>query len=177
MEIKDMTLIIAIDPGKSGAISSGYFNELTHGFNMVRTAVMPPDVVEINKYIGYLIEGHDINKVFVFIENILVFKSDSKDGKMFNMKKLHDNFNQLKTIFSLRGIRVELVMPATWQKQLQLRKKGVKEESKVRKNRYKEFAQATFPVLKVNLKNGDSLCILEWSRRQLIYNPKKYING
>lgn len=172
MDIRDMPIIICVDPGKGGGIASGMFNPDTHEMHMVRTVNMPETSVEMNKYFGYLIEGKA--KVFAFVENITVFPGDKDKGKMFPMQKLHNNFTQLKTMFELRGIRLECPMPATWQTQLHLRKKGVKEESAIRKRRYKEFATKHFPTVAVTLKNGDCLCLLEWARRKMVYERKKY---
>lgn len=175
--MKDFPLLIAVDPGKLGGVSSALLDPDTGLLGSVASVGMPESTKDLNDYIGYLTDARD--KVVVFIECIQMFQSDldkqKNPGKAFQLQKLHANVSRLKTVFEIRGHQVHDVYPKSWQSFLHL--KGEKDEPKTdRKNRYKAFAQSLFPTIQVNLKKSDSLCILEFGRRKCIYDGKKYFS-
>lgn len=176
MDLKDMMMVIAIDPGVKGALASMLFNNETHEMHMVRTHNMPVITGEISKTVDYIVDKR--TRVICFIENITIqgpLKPGESQFKVFRSKKLLDNYMKLVTVFEMKGIKIESIMPMTWQSGLQLRTKGKKEEYKDKKAKFKKYATAIFPQIKVTPSNADALCLLEFGRRKLIYEPKKYL--
>lgn len=173
MEIKNLPIILGVDPGVSGAISSALFNRVTHELHMHRAHLMPTNTAEISKVIDHIIDGR---KAFVFIENITI-QGPPKEGeskfKIFRSKKLMDNYKQLITIFEMKGIPVESIMPMVWQTALQLRVKT--DTYTERKKRFRTYATKTFQAVKVDAKNADAWCLVEYGRRRMIYEPKKFL--
>lgn len=170
-------LIIAVDPGANGAVCSAYFNIATGELKSIAVIEMPKDIGVLDTYVGQITQNCE--KAILFIEQIMMFKTDAQDnpGKAFRLQKLHDNVSKVKTVFILKRIKVVEVAPVHWQSFLKLRQRGVDESQTVRKNRYKDFAQETFPMLgKLNLKKSDACCILEYARRKLVFDLRKYIN-
>ena len=144
-------LIIAIDPGKSGAITIFFKGE-------VGSFPMPYTHKEQEEFFNYL-NGVSENSI-CFLERVSLRSDDvSVPGKAFVIQKMLNHFQQLKTMLTVNKIKYVLISPRTWQKKLNLI--SLKEETKTeRKNRYKIAAKNKFPQLKVILKNCDALLIL-----------------
>ncbi len=144
-------LIIAIDPGKSGAVTTFFKGE-------VRSFPMPYTHKEQEDFFNYL-NSLSENSI-CFLERVSLRSDDvSVPGKAFVIQKMLNHFQQVKTMLSTHRIKYVLLSPRTWQKKLNLI--SLKEESKKeRKNRYKMAAKNKFPQLKVILKNCDALLIL-----------------
>lgn len=156
--------IVAIDPGKSsGAIAIMDLNDLSN----VRTHRMMSSME-----LGSILKNLNRNqRLLVVLERVGMFPSDDK-GKQFRTESLVRNSAEIKTICQLFDIPLLEVSPTTWQHGLKLVSK--EDQTKTdRKNRYKKFAGLTFPQIKVDLKNSDALCLLEYTRRLFDTDKKR----
>lgn len=175
----NQVLIIGIDPGQTGGISSMLLDTKTNQCSELLSICMPKGLIAINDYLFYLKWEYVPEKTIVFIEKLSMFQSDSNanahPGMKFQLQKMHKHYAELTTALTLMGLKYYEVGATTWQSRLQLRTKGLKEEKQIRKKRYKQFAQETFPSLKVNLKTADSLCILYYGMLQISNNQKEYL--
>ncbi len=164
IEIKKVDLIISIDPGLSGAIST-YRNKITESINM------PRSIQELNDFFKDLMLKwkHPI----CFLEKVQLFDTDNNLGKQFRIQKMLQQFRDLENALILNKIPYIEIHPAKWQTKLNLKIKG--EEKPQRKKRYKELAQKFHPELKSTLKNCDSLLILRFGRIMLS-NDINWIN-
>ncbi len=160
-------LIIAIDPGSSGAICS-----IKNG--KVSVINMPKDVSDLGEYFKTLIEGE--SQPFCFIERVQSWVSDQEQGgKRFGIEKMLRQYTELKTVMKMLGIPFHETQSRTWQKAFLM---GKKFESKADRKRFlKEVCQEKFPQIKVTLKNCDALLILLYGNQEMQINRSKYING
>jgi len=146
--------IIGIDPGANGGMVT---YTVCGGVESVK---MPKSVTDIRDYLQYIKENHC---PIAFLEKVGTVPTDLKQGgKIFRMKELERNFNELKTILELLDIPFCMVHPMTWQSTLKLRKKN--EEKTERKNRYKEVAQTLYKDVKMTLWNSDATLIMHFGR-------------
>ena len=146
--------VIGIDPGASGGIAI-YQNK------RIQAVKMPNDVYEMQQYFNHIKETYD--HVIVFIEKVQAYgKEDDLPGKKFAINKMLANYQQVLTVIKLAGFRFIEVYPISWQTTLGLKlPKSFGAETKTeRKNRYKIYAQDSFPELKVNLSTCDALCLV-----------------
>lgn len=148
-----MKTIIGIDPGAGGGIAvfkKGY-----------ATAVNMPKTDELNRYLKTLREENE--DIIVFIEKVNSFRDDKKEGgKSFGIDKMLAQYAELLTLLKINNLPYCEVYPISWQSHLGLARRGV--EKSIRKGLYKEYAQKTFPEVKVNLKTSDALCIVQFGR-------------
>jgi hypothetical protein len=172
-------LIIAIDPGQTGGISSVWYDPFTNQCDELWSCPMPKGIRLINDHIQLITQSIDKKNIFVFIEKLSMFQSDTDSkanpGMKFRLQQMHKHYAELTTALTLNGFKFFEVSPMTWQSRLSLRTKGVKEDKQIRKKRYKEFAQEQFKSIKVNLKTSDSLCILYFAMLQISNNKKEYL--
>lgn len=153
--------ILAIDPGASGGLA-------LYGNGKVSVAKMPKDLGELKQYFEHLTETY--TNIVCFIERVSGYRGDNDaPGKWYGIDKMLANFTELKTSLKFHDIPFIEVHPATWQAGLRLRVKG--EDKKARKNRYKDFAEKTYPEIKTNLWNADALCILQFARIKINIDP------
>lgn len=175
----NQVLILAIDAGQTGGISSMLFDTHKNQCGELRAVPMPKGINAINDYINYLILNRDKKEVVVFIEKLSTFNhqlgKEQNTGMMFNLAKMQAHYSELLACLKLLGLNYHEVTAMTWQSRLNLRVKGTKEDKTLRKKRYKEFAQENFKTLKVNLKIADSLCILYFGMLQISNNKKEYL--
>lgn len=155
--------VITIDPGASGGIALW-----AKGMNKCYT--MPGSVVEMAEFFAYIKETYGgESTIYVFIEKVQAYsKGDDAPGKKFGINKMLKNYNQLLTVIQLAGLQFIEVYPVSWQSTLGLKFKNVEKMpfpkfKAFRKNKYKEFAQKSFPELKVTLKTADALCLLSFA--------------
>lgn len=158
-------LIIAIDPGKSGAICS-----IKNG--QVSVVNMPEKIFDLKQYFQGLIEGADSS--FCFIERVQSWVGDERQaGKRFGIEKMLRQYTELKTVLTMLDIPFHETQARSWQK---IFLNGEKfEEKKHRKSRLKEICQEKFPQIKVTLKNCDALLILLYGNQEMQINGRKYI--
>lgn len=155
--------IIAIDPGKMGAIVVWAPNE------DLKIYKMPETVKQVSNIFAE--EKETTRNLLIVIEKVQMWVEDSKGqnrGKQFGIDKMMKNFNSLISAAEINEITYITPFPATWQSGLNFRNKG--HDKTKRKNDYKQFAQTKFPEIKVTLWNADALCICEYIRRQISYN-------
>lgn len=168
-------LIIAIDPGKSGGISMMVYDFQEKKAKGFETHKMPPTVQSLSE----LVKGweYEYPGSVAFVEKLSMFPGDSDHpGKAFMLQKMHKSFNEIVTTLKLAGIKVFEVTPMSWQSFLKLRQRGVKETKTQRKNKYKAHAKVVFPFAqKITLDNSDSLCILDYARRKMEMDLRKYV--
>lgn len=158
-------LIIAIDPGASGAICS-----LKNG--QVSVVNMPDKIFDLKVYFQGLIEGVDSS--FCFIERVQSWVADdSQPGKRFGIEKMLRQYTEIKTVLTMLEIPFHETQARSWQK---IFLNGEKfEEKKDRKARLKEICQQKFRHIKVTLKNCDALLILLYGNQEMQINRNKYV--
>jgi len=153
--------IIGIDPGKGGGIAI-----IKKG--RAYAVSMPATLPQLNEYLKDIRNNND--EIIAFVEKVQIFDSDDKeDGKKYGIKKMLDQFAELKSCLVFHNIPFVEVAPITWQSELCLTSKG--DTKAVRKNKYKLFAGRTFPDAKVNLNTSDALCISYFGIQRLKLNP------
>jgi len=159
-------LIIGIDPGKGGGISTLYEG-------VAKAFKMPYSHQEMKDFFKYL-NGVSENSI-CFLEKVQLRPDDMQGGKAFQIQKMLNHFQQLRTMLFVSEIKYVMVHPRTWQKSLNLL--SIKNESKNdRKNRYKLSAKNRFKMLKVTLKNCDALLLLSYGFFILKTEPEKVEN-
>lgn len=160
---------LAIDPGKSGGIV------LQKNEGVVSAFIMPDAITRLDLFMKENIT--DPENTLCFIERVQMWTQDSdaeNKGKQFAILKMLEGYERLKSVLTLNNIDFVQVSPQSWQKGLHLVSKGVKEEKKDRKNRYKLAAQAWYPHIKANLKNCDALLIHRFLRMKM-QNDQQWI--
>jgi hypothetical protein len=157
--------VIAIDPGAKGSITWTTLED-NKPTSSPKVSKMPKDFEEMNALFKSI--TGELDRCLCFIEKVNMRPSDMHGGKAFGMMKLMKNSNRLKDCLKLNSIGFVEVHPMTWQNYLSLKApKGVKEEKKDRKNRYKEVAQNQYPEIKCTLDNCDALLILSFGIKKL----------
>lgn len=147
--------IIGIDPGANGGIAvdvGGY----------VSVCKMPKVVSRLGDFLKYYKDSYI---AIVFIEKLAIRHDDLQGGKVFRIRKMIANQEQLKAVLSLCGLDICEVHPLTWQSRLGLRIVG--EEKSERKRRYKTIASELYPQVKVTMWNCDALLIMRYGRTML----------
>lgn len=157
---------IGIDPGASGGIGIYKPNEV------YKVLKMPKDVIELRPFLKNIKETS--NNALVFIEKVSLRPDDMTEniGKAFRVQKMMSEFQRLKDVMEFEEIPFVQVHPMSWQSYLNLRKKG--EDKKIRKNRYKMFAQENYPEVKATLWNSDATCLVHFGRKKYL-NDKNWI--
>ena len=107
----------------------------------------------------------------VFIEKLAIRRDDLTGGKVFRIKKMIANYEQLKAVISLSGLPYCEIHPLTWQSRLNLRQAG--EEKPHRKKRYKDVAQLAYPSVNATMWNCDALLIMRCGDTMLRSGAKK----
>lgn len=171
MNLPESLLIMAVDPGKTGAIATAKFNPSDGSLQNILVNNMPDNISDFA--LEYTHSVGPKENIAVFIEKITMFGSDTENkGKLFRMQKLHENYTRIETLFHIRGINVFPVMPIHWQRSLKLKADGP--EYKDRKKKWAEFSRLTFPHHKITNQKADAMCILEYARRKCVYDLNKY---
>lgn len=190
--------IIAIDPGKSGGIAllaNGKttavkmpkdVKELSVYLKMILDTYEEP-IVFIEKVQAY--RGKTLDELK---EQIIMLRDDFKDpetffdelkflidgqddapGKKFGINKMLANYTELLTVIKLLSIPLIEVYPVSWQSTLGLKIRKEKITKTERKNRYKEFAQRSFPELgKITLATSDALCLVQFALYKYLHDPR-----
>jgi len=155
--------IIAIDPGKSGAIAV-----FRHGEIIVDK--MPYGAKEFYAYLQNAISLEP--RLMVYIERVQLIQKDiDVPGKAFNIQKMLNHYREMITVMEMMRMRYVEVPPMKWMKALLVYKKG--EERPDRKRRLKEIAKKRFAAhdhIKVSLVNCDALLILCYAALQKGFN-------
>lgn len=138
-------IIIGIDPGKAGGIA-------VMDAGVASVYKMPTKVSELAALV------RRFENPIVFVERLSARPSDLVGGKMFGIKKMLANFEQIKAALEVSNIPYVLTHPQRWQNHLGF-PKGVGEKAE-RKKMFQSWAAAQYPYIKVTLWNADALCIM-----------------
>lgn len=151
------TLIIAIDPGKNGAIVLRNGDKVVCVDNMPDTCIDLTDIIE-----GYKLYATDLKTSLVAYLEVVHAMPNQGTVSMFTFGQGFGHLEQVLADFRIRTVKVR---PAQWEKELGLTdKKGT--EKRVHKNKLKQRAQELFPDVKVTLANADALLISEYAHRE-----------
>lgn len=165
----DFDKVIGIDPGNSGGLA-------VYGRSGLAVSKMPTrkkgknnetDITELKTIIDQQKEGYN---PIVFLERVQAFGSeDNNPGKAYRITKMLANYESLKTVLEMNGVPYIEVRPQDWQKYLSLWIKG--QEKQARKNAYKKAAAEYYPAANVTLWSADAICILQFGRMKLKFDP------
>lgn len=150
-------LIVAVDPGQSGAIV------WTQDFVDIQVEKMPPNDVEVAQLIASF---HVLAKdVVIYLEE----PSTAGYGPLIpasSIARLAQNFGLIYGASIAMGFSLRRTKPQAWQAAHGLGKK--KDHGKGWKNHLKAKALELYPNLDVTLVNADALLILDAARRGAI---------
>lgn len=175
--------IIGIDPGANGAIAVydvGKQNirvgkmpvtEKRH-FNRKKGKWYHRRETDASALMAYLQEFSQGTQAIVFLEKVQAHRGDvDTPGKSYGIGKLLANYEQLKAVLKLSGLPFVEVYPVSWQSTLHLKKRDGETDTE-RKRRYKEYAQANFPMVEVTMWNSDALILCEFGFIKLKTAPE-----
>lgn len=156
--------IIGIDPGYNGGLA--ILTAPAEGAKdkpEVELVKMPRDTADVAQLLRRLkSEGRH---PLAFLEKLSIRHSDisveggrANMGKLYNLQRMMQNYEQLRAILQAEGVPYAAVHPLKWQSALSLRSRGG-EEKAARKRRYRDTAQAWHPRCKVTLWSADALLI------------------
>jgi hypothetical protein len=150
-------MILAIDPGKSGALVTGRTLDDPHTFNMPDTL---GDLVQLFRRIVH------VTDCVVYLEKVGGYAGGrgAPGSAMFNFGQ---NYGHLEAIAHTLGLEVRHVTPQKWQKALALGTSNGRSKTEW-KNHLKAKAQMLYPNHKVTLANADALLIFHAAKRGLI---------
>ena len=148
--------IIAIDPGKNGAIA------LREGSEIIDIVKMPETCADLRDHIEAVVSASALEniEVIAYLEQVSAMPGQGVTS-MFTFGNQFGHLEQVLADFRVRTIKVR---PQAWQKSLSLN--SVKDKSKAdHKRRLKDYAQQLFPSVKVTSVNQDALLISEYAIR------------
>lgn len=151
-----MKRIIAIDPGKSGAIC------LREGSEIVDVVKMPETCADLRDFIEEAVQCQhtEEKEVVAYLEQVSAMPNQG----VTSMFTFGNGFGHLEQVLADFRIRTVKVRPQTWQKALGLI--STKDKSGAdHKRRLKDYSQQLFPKLKVTSVNQDALLISEYAIR------------
>lgn len=149
--------IIAIDPGKNGAIC------VREGSEIIDVVKMPETCADLRDHIEAVVSASALEniEVIAYLEQVSAMPGQGVTS-MFTFGNQYGHLEQVLADFRVRTIKVR---PQVWQKALSLN--SVKDKSKAdHKRRLKDYAQQLFPSVKVTSVNQDALLISEYAIRQ-----------
>lgn len=151
-----MVRIIAIDPGKNGAIAVRTGNDVT-------VAKMPETPKDIYDYLNewVTLSNRDDVPVVAYLEQVSAMPNNGAKS----MFTFGNGFGHLQMALIALGIRTIEIRPQKWEKALSLTDGG-KVDKAEHKRRLKEKAQRLFPDIKVTAVNQDALLISEYAYLQ-----------
>lgn len=151
-------IIIAIDPGASGAFAVRWNN----GGTWAQPFKSESDFLESMQDIAKK-AGHEGQAVTVYIEQVGGFVGKAQPGSsMFNFGR---NFGFLLGVCQALSFKVELVRPQVWQKSYPC-KTGKNENGAQHKRELKDHAVRLYPKQKVTLATADALLILDYAAKR-----------
>lgn len=148
--------IIAIDPGKNGAIC------VREGSEIIDIVKMPETCADLRDCIESVVSASALDniEVIAYLEQVSAMPGQGVTS-MFTFGNQFGHLEQVLADFRVRTIKVR---PQAWQKVLSLN--SVKDKSKAdHKRRLKDYAQQLFPSVKVTSVNQDALLISEYAIR------------
>lgn len=156
--------IIGIDPGANGGVSVCADGRVT-------VIKMPKNVALLSDALTHYRQNF---RAVAFIEKLAIRHDDLQGGKVFRIRKMIANQEQLKAVLSLCGLDICEVHPLTWQSRLGLRIVG--EGKSERKRRYKTIASELYPQVNVTMWNCDALLIMRYGRTMLESTQRKDVS-
>ena len=151
------TLLIAIDPGASGAIAVKWPGKPMLAYPM-------PDDADLVEMMGAyqaacLLDGTD---PIAYLEEVGGYIGKPQPGS--SMFKFGSGYGFIRGVLAANRIKTVLVRPQTWQKGVS----GVQStKGPERKRALKEAAARLYPNIKVTLTNADALLIADYAAKQL----------
>tara|TARA_R110002050_G_scaffold32070_1_gene82585 strand:- start:233 stop:712 length:480 start_codon:yes stop_codon:yes gene_type:complete len=146
-------IIIGIDPGRSGAISVRYNEEL------IINTKCPQTVEEMGQVVNGIFLNGESKIAVAYIEQVHAFPTDARSSAF----KFGQNYGEWLGILSALEIRTVLVSPQRWMKYFgeQTKEGRLPKDKKDRKNKLKEIAKEYLPINcgNVTLYNADSILI------------------
>ena len=140
-------ILIAIDPGASGAIAWRDNSEIVRSINMPET---PADILE------KLTEVAAARERYCLIENVGYHVAGNNASASCKFAR---HCGHLEMALLAAGIPFQSIRPTKWQKALGVMPKDKSE----RKRHIKDLMQRLYPTLKVTLSNADALGILTYA--------------
>lgn len=153
-----MKTLITIDPGASGGISVGWFNDKIAAFKMPPTE---GDILNELKEIKTVCED-ERSELLAYVELVPI----GMQGRGAAMAKLNSNAAFIRGCLMALGVRMILVRPTEWQSFFNLGKRSGCNSDTEWKNKLKAEAQRRFPQIKVTLDTADALLLLEYAKSQ-----------
>jgi hypothetical protein len=147
-----MKMIIAIDPGASGGIA-------------FRRDGLPAEAVPMPRTEGDLLDrlrqlAYDPGSTVAVVEEVGGYIGKAQPGS--SAFKFGRNFGFLLGVLQTLGVRVELVRPQKWQKNLGLGHASACTSKTEWKNKLKAQAQRLYPHLRPTLATADALLLLDY---------------
>ena len=155
-----MKTLIGIDVGASGGIA------VRTGRDEIAAFAMPPTQGDVLELLAGIITtarsgGGDVRAVVEKVGGYIGGRGGTGSA-MFNFGM---GYGFILGVLASHRVRVELVTPQKWQKELSLGNSKSHATKTAWKNHLKARAQQLFPSQKVTLKTADALLILEYANR------------
>ena len=147
--------ILAIDPGQGGGLAYR-LNEEVHSKAMPSTS---GDILQVLITFKALSNG----KPVCYLEDCVKYAGNNQSGS--SMVVYGRNYGFLEGALMALGIKLYLVRPQEWQKELKLGTRGKLTKTEW-KNKKKSLAQRLYPTEAITDKTGDALLILEYAAKK-----------
>lgn len=154
---QEFTTAIGIDPGGCGGIAVYRTGEPVVAY------AMPPTQADVLHLMRELTP--EPARSLAFAESFGGFVGKAQPGS--SAFKFGRGFGFLLGVLHERGVRVEMVLPRTWQKGFNLGRASASESKAHWKRKLRAEAQRRFPALKVTLSTADALLILDHGLRTM----------
>jgi hypothetical protein len=147
-------IIIAVDPGLSGAVAFSY------GIDKTNVDPMPETMADIWDYFKWINDRSEVPPV-AYLENVGGYMPGNSGPASVKFSR---HIGHLEMALYAAEIPTTKVSPSTWMKAL-----GVppKLDKAVRKRWIKDAMQRKYPTIKVTLVNADALGILTYAIGEL----------
>lgn len=164
MKLARPDTILTCDPG----VSNGGFAFWKHG-DPVKVFKMPDSLDKISGYFKHAKTTYP--ETVLFIEALNIHGTDQEQGgKQFRIRKMLDNYAQLKSLAVFVGLPYVEVYPQSWQSLLGLNKnKGLTDTEK--KQKFKAYAQLNWQEVSVTNWSADALNILDFALTKYSTDP------
>lgn len=154
---QEFTTVLAIDPGGRGGVAVHRAGE------PVAAYAMPPTEADVLHLLRELTP--EPARSLAFVESVGGFVGKAQPGS--SAFKFGRGFGFILGVLQERGVRVELVLPRTWQKGFNLGTASACESPAEWKRKLRAEAQRRHPSLKVTLATADALLILDHALRNM----------
>lgn len=142
-------MLIAIDPGMSGAIVYETFDS-----DKVATIKMPSTIRDLADELQHFKSYPDI---FVWVERVGTYMPGNSGPAAVKFAR---HCGHIEMALTTLHIPFDYITPSKWMKAVLM---TVPKEKKDRKNAIKEKMQRLYPAIKVTLWNADAMGILHWA--------------